>query len=68
MDLLISLTSCARRLGTSTRKLRYRLEKDKPVPDRRMQAGKYLVRYMTAQDYQIIKEWWALVLEGDKHE
>jgi len=50
MDLLISLTSCARRLGTSTRKLRYRLEKDKPVPDRRMQAGRCLVRYMTAQD------------------
>jgi DNA-binding transcriptional MerR regulator len=63
-DDLISLASCAGLLGTSTRRLRYYLEKTAVIPDRRLTAGKFHVRYFTAQDYQIIKQWWSNIDKG----
>lgn len=58
MDELISLSSCAEKLGTSTRRLRYFLAKEQVVPYRGVQAGKFRIRVFLPEDYAIVEQWW----------
>jgi DNA-binding transcriptional MerR regulator len=65
---VLSLSSCAERLGTSTRRLRYYLEKEEVIPDRRLNAGKFKVRFITQEDYQVLENWWNKIDGGSKND
>lgn len=65
---VLSLSSCAEKLGTSTRKLRYYLEKEQVIPDRRLYAGKFKVRFITKEDYQVLEDWWNKIDGGNEND
>lgn len=63
-DKIYSLSTTAEKLGTTARRLRYFLEKEKIIPDRRMRAGRYDVRYITDADLKTLTEWWNTIDGG----
>jgi DNA-binding transcriptional MerR regulator len=62
---IMSLSYVADRLGISTRKLRYYIEKEGVVDDHRLRAGKYKIRYFTAEDVKTITNWWTKINGGN---
>lgn len=65
---IFSLSTCAERLGTSTRRLRYFLEKDPIIPDRRMRAGRYQIRYFNDEDLKTLTRWWNVIHGGNDND
>jgi DNA-binding transcriptional MerR regulator len=56
---ILSLNTCADKLGTTVRTLRHYLTKEQIVPYRQLAlGGDTHVRYFTAEDYRTIQEWW----------
>jgi DNA-binding transcriptional MerR regulator len=56
---ILSLNTCAERLGITVRTLRHYLTKDHIVPYRQLEiGGASHVRYFTAEDFATIQEWW----------
>lgn len=65
---IYSLSTCAGRLGTSTRKLRYFLERNPVIPDRRMKAGGYRIRYLNDEDLKLLTRWWDICNGGEDND
>jgi hypothetical protein len=61
---IYSLSTTAEKLGTTARRLRYFLEKEQIIPDRRMTAGRYEVRYITDTDLKTLTKWWDTIDGG----
>jgi DNA-binding transcriptional MerR regulator len=56
---ILSLNTCAEKLGTTARALRHYLTKEQIVPYRLLElGGNTHVRYFTTEDFTKIQEWW----------
>ena len=56
---ILSLNTCAEKLGITARALRHYLTKDHIVPYRQLElGGNTHVRYFTAEDFTKVQEWW----------
>jgi DNA-binding transcriptional MerR regulator len=56
---IISMNTCAERLGITVRTLRHYLTKDHIMPYRQLSlGGGRHVRYFTAEDFSTIRAWW----------
>ena len=56
---ILSLNITAEKLGTTARTLRHYLTKEQIVAYRQLElGGNTHVRYFTAEDFEIIQDWW----------
>ena len=56
---ILSLNTCAEKLGTTVRTLRHYLTKEQVVPYRQLElGGNTHVRYFTGEDFTRIQAWW----------
>jgi DNA-binding transcriptional MerR regulator len=56
---ILSMNTCAERLGITVRTLRHYLTKEQIVPYRQLALGGAThVRYFTAEDFTTIVHWW----------